>query len=106
MTWRTSCVGLKGSRDGRRSERRRKNKIIHHVKIELPRAAPAALIPRKIKYRRRKGEKKTYVIVFLVCSRLQGRDPFFHFATGLCAEDERTERSDDLYFVQESINKQ
>ena len=58
MTWRTSCVGLKGSRDGRRSERRRKNKIIHHVKIELPRAAPAALIPRKIKYQRRKGGKK------------------------------------------------
>ena len=60
----------------------------------------------RLNIKEEKGGKKTYVIVFLVCSRLQGRDPFFHFATGLCAEDERTERSDDLYFVQESINKQ
>lgn len=82
-----------------------KNKIIHHVEIELPRAAPA-LIPREIKYQTRRKEKKTYVIVFLVCGRLQSRDPFFHFATGLCAEDERTERSDDLYFIEQSINKQ
>lgn len=38
----------------------------------------------------------TYIVIFLVGCRLEGRDPFLHFATGIGAQDERPERGDDL----------